>query len=191
MKKMEQKDMCLTYKTLRTFSLLAFAAVITVVGLFSITNVTEAANPIAGTLNPTGANVTWDGTQFGGVAANGEADCATIPTVCDEFALTLGGTVADWTNKRARVQINWTLPATDYDMYIYKGTTLTGSVVASSANGTTTFEQADHKSVFNRSRTLHGARRLFCGNDCRSIQRNCQRGQRVLRRLCRRQAPAS
>lgn len=106
------------------------------------------ANPAAGTLNSTGPNVTWVGTQLGGAAPNGEADCAPSPLgtpsmVCDEFALTLSGTVADWTNKRARVQINWQLPATDYDMYVYKGTPAGGMLAASSANGTTTFEQVD------------------------------------------------
>ncbi len=140
---MEQADMWLTYKTLKRLSLSVFAIVITAIGLFSAANISEASNPTAGTLNPTGPNVTWDGTQPGGAAANGEADCATIPTVCDEFALTLSGTVTDWMNKRARVQINWNFPTTDYDMYIYKGTTATGTVVATSANGTTTFEQAD------------------------------------------------
>ncbi len=103
-----------------------------------------AANPVGGTLNSTGPNVTWMGTGAGPAAPNGETDCTTLPTApCDEFKLTIGGVESDWINKRARVQINWLEPATDYDMYIYKGTTATGSVVASSANGTTTFEQAE------------------------------------------------
>lgn len=101
-----------------------------------------AATPSSGILLPTGPNVVWVGDKTGGAAPNGEADCATIPNVCDEFTLTLGGTVADWTNKRARVQINWRLPATDYDMYIYKDST-SGTQVGSSAAGTSTFEQFD------------------------------------------------
>ena len=131
-----------SYKIGRIISHLMLTTALFGIVLLPVSSV-FAANPAFGTLSPSGANVTWDGTQIGPAAPNGEADCATIPTACDEFALTIGGTVADWTNKRARIQINWTLPATDYDMYIYKGTTLTGTVVATSANGTTTFEQSD------------------------------------------------
>lgn len=105
----------------------------------------SAAVPAAGLLNPTGLNVTWTGDKIGGAAANGEADCAeTVPgvpsTVCDTYTLTLGGTLADWTNKRARVQINWLAAAYDYDMVVHSGS-VNGPVVATSANGTTTFEQ--------------------------------------------------
>lgn len=102
----------------------------------------SASTPSSGTLNSTGPNVQWTGDKIGGAAANGEADCTTLSTVCDEFSLTIGGTVSDWTNKRVRVQISWAQPGFDYDMYIYKGSTA-GTQVASSANGTTTFEQAD------------------------------------------------
>lgn len=56
--------MYLFNKAFRTFSTV-FAVVVTAVGLFSVTNVSEAANPAAGTLNPTGSNVTWDGAGIG------------------------------------------------------------------------------------------------------------------------------
>src|SRR6185436_10053172 len=61
---------------------------------------------------------------------------------CDTFSLTLAGTVDDWNGRNARVSLSWLLPATDYDMYVHKGS-ITGPVVASSANGTTTAESAD------------------------------------------------
>ncbi len=65
-------------------------------------------------------------------------------TNCDSFALTISGTAADWVaaGKQVHVQINWSLPATDYDMYVHKGT-LSGPVVASSGSGGTTQEQLD------------------------------------------------
>lgn len=128
----------------RTRSAISFliVAVMVLSGVFSLVSSSYAATPPTGVLLPDGPNVMWLGDKTGGAAPNGEADCATIPNVCDEFTLTLGGTVADWTDKRARVQINWRLPATDYDMYIYKDST-SGTQVGSSAAGTSTFEQFD------------------------------------------------
>ena len=124
----------------------ALAAVIVLgIILFPVTKKSEAAAPAAGLLQPTGPSVSWVGTDAGGAAPNGEADCngdsATSP-VCDTFVLQLGGTLADWNAKVARVQINWTTPATDYDMYIHTGSE-NGPLVATSAAGTTTFEQSD------------------------------------------------
>jgi uncharacterized repeat protein (TIGR01451 family) len=98
------------------------------------------SNPTSGTLNPTtGTFVTWVGTATGG-ASNGEDTCQ--PGVnCDSYTLTLTGTPTDWLGKRARVRVNWTLAATDYDVYIHKGT-INGPIVAQSAQGTTTEEVA-------------------------------------------------
>lgn len=119
-------------------------AVLLLLGILLLpASVAFAALPTAGTLNSTGPNVNWSGTQTGPAAPNGEADCGVIAGACDEFILTLGGTVGDWTNKRARVQINWLAPATDYDMYIYKDSVTSGAAVGTSAAGTTTFEQVD------------------------------------------------
>ena len=61
---------------------------------------------------------------------------------CESFTLTIAGTPADWTNKVARVRLDWLLPATDYDLSIYKDS-LSGALVGSSAQGTTTFEAAE------------------------------------------------
>ncbi|MEO8073211.1 MAG: hypothetical protein ABI891_16280 [Acidobacteriota bacterium] len=148
MKKVSQIHEFFASKTIKMFLLLAVVITSASVALFPLASTSDASAPSSGTLNSTGPNVTWDGDKVGGAAANGEADCAgTVPgvpsTVCDEFALTIGGTVGNWTNKHARVQINWAAVAYDYDMYIYKGTPASGNVVATSANGTTTFEQAD------------------------------------------------
>jgi hypothetical protein len=67
--------------------------------------------------------------------------------------LTLAGTPADWTNKVARVRLDWLLPATDYDLSIYKDS-LTGTLVGSSAQGTTIFESADINPAVNGTGTF-------------------------------------
>lgn len=82
---------------------------------------TLASNPGAGTLGPTvGASLSWSGTATGGVAANGEADCAEGSN-CDSFTLTVSGTQADWAGKQVSFELKWLAPASDFDMYIYKG----------------------------------------------------------------------
>ena len=103
-----------------------------------------AATPNSGTLNPPSASgqtssVSWSGGPYTGATADPSV-CTTV--TCDSYALTISGTPSDWTGKQVHVQINWTLPATDYDMYVHKGT-LNGPVVASSGAGGTTQEQVD------------------------------------------------
>ncbi|MDQ2975118.1 MAG: hypothetical protein M3R69_06880 [Acidobacteriota bacterium] len=120
---------------------LLFAAAVCAIPLFS----TRAANPAAGAITPTTVTpVTWMGTASGiPPTGGGEASC-TEGTNCDSFALTISGTPADWiaVGKQVHVQINWGLPANDYDMYVHKGT-LAGPIVASSGAGGTTQEQVD------------------------------------------------
>lgn len=101
-----------------------------------------AASPSGGTITPSGPTLTWNGTAPGvPPTAGGESSC-TEGVNCDSYALTILGTPSDWTGKQVHIQINWTLPATDYDMYVHKGT-LNGPVVASSGAGGTTQEQVD------------------------------------------------
>ena len=106
------------------------------------TIVSFAAAPAAGSISPTGANLSWNGTAL---VANGggEADC-TEGQDCDSYKLTLTGTPADWAaaKKVVHVAISWTSPSTDYDLFVHKGT-LAGPVVASSAGGGNTLEQVD------------------------------------------------
>jgi hypothetical protein len=93
--------------------------------------------PIAGTLNPGGPNVTWDGTATGGSSEEGETSCAEGVN-CDTFLLTLSGTPADWVGTVARITISWgggLLGTNDYDVYIHKGATNSGPIVGSSAAG--------------------------------------------------------
>ncbi|HEX7831507.1 MAG TPA: hypothetical protein VF787_17760 [Thermoanaerobaculia bacterium] len=100
-----------------------------------------ASQPTAGLLTPTSNAVTFNGTGLGGVSPEAETTCVEGVT-CDTFVLTIGGNAADWNGKSVKVSLSWLLVATDYDMYIHKDS-ITGPVVASSAQGTTTGEAAE------------------------------------------------
>ena len=101
-----------------------------------------AASPSSGTLAPEATTaVTWNGTAAGGASPDAEASCVEGLN-CDTFLVTFSGTAADWTGRNARVSLSWLLAATDYDMYIHKDS-ITGPLVATSAQGVTTSETAD------------------------------------------------
>src|SRR5690349_22148359 len=105
-------------------------------------NTTRASNPTGGTINPTATTpVTWTGTAVAGGALNapvgiGGEDLCQEGLTCDTFTLTVGGTSADWAGKLIRIKIEWTLPVTDYDLYIHKDSN-SGPLVASSGRGAT------------------------------------------------------
>ena len=122
----------------------SFLRAILTVGLFGLVITTlplAASSPVSGSLSASGSAVTFNGNALGGASPEAETTCVEGVN-CDTFLLTLAGTAADWNGKNARVSMSWLLPATDYDVYIHKGS-ITGPVVASSANGTTTAETAD------------------------------------------------
>lgn len=138
---------------LRSAVVFLTVAVLFLGGILLPMTTSQAAAPTAGQLNPVAPfftpvapnltfDGTWQGTGTGPAAPNGEADCAMLPASCDVFILTLGGTLADWNGKRASVRINWNAPATDYDMFVKTGS-VTGTQVASSAGGTSTFEKVE------------------------------------------------
>jgi hypothetical protein len=118
-----------------------FALILATAGLFAPLPGARAANPSTATLSPTATTpVTWTGTAPGGVTPDPAACVEGIN--CETFTLTLGGTPADWTGKIARVRLDWLLPASDYDMYVYKNS-VGGTSVGQSALGTTNFETLD------------------------------------------------
>ena len=95
---------------------------------------TRAASPASGTVTATSATpITWNGTATGVANTGGEGGCVEGDN-CDTFTLTVAGTAADWTNKRIQVSYSWINPATDYDLYIHKGSNA-GEVVDSSTGG--------------------------------------------------------
>jgi len=97
----------------------------------------HAAAPATGTVTPTTVTpVTWVGDLSGqppAVGLAGEATCIDGAN-CDVFTLTVSGTPADWVGKTIAIDLNWTLPSSDYDLYIHKDT-LAGALVAKGANG--------------------------------------------------------
>ncbi|HZI18104.1 MAG TPA: hypothetical protein VEY09_05855 [Pyrinomonadaceae bacterium] len=91
----------------------------------------QASNPGAGSLGPvTGTSATWRGTAPGGTSPEGQTTCVEGVN-CDTYTLTLNGTPEQWAGKKVKVTIGWTLPASDYDLYIHKGS-VTGPEVDNS-----------------------------------------------------------
>jgi len=103
---------------------------------------TRAANPTSGTISPSSAALTWDGTAAGGVSLD-ESTCQETGTEinCDTFTITVSGTPEDWAGKQIEVAITWVVLASDYDLYIHKGSNA-GPEVARSAGSMTTSETA-------------------------------------------------
>ena len=123
-----------------TLRLTLASALLALSGLISF--LAFAGDPPTGNIGPSGPTVTWNGTATGTPPTGGAEDACEEGTNCDTFGLTLTGTTADWLGQQVHVQINWLLPATDYDLYIHKGG-LDGPVVASSGSAGTTHEQVD------------------------------------------------
>ncbi len=124
---------------LRTVLACAFLTLSAVIGFLAF-----AANPASGTIGPSGPTLTWNGTAPGTPPTGGGEDSCEEGTNCDSFKLTISGTPADWAAavKVVHVQINWSTPSTDYDLYVHKGS-LDGPIVASSGSGGSTQEQVD------------------------------------------------
>jgi hypothetical protein len=106
-------------KRIGLFSLSAVFALFLVVAFLMPLTMVQAANPTSNSLSPTvGASATWNGTAPGGASPEGETTCVEGVN-CDTF--TLNVSEGDWTGKKIKVTIGWTLPASDYDLYIHKG----------------------------------------------------------------------
>jgi len=127
-------------KQIGLFSMSVIAALFLVTGLLTPLTMVQAASPTSGSVSPTvGSSTTWNGTSPGGASPEGETTCVENVN-CESFTLTVSE--GDWTGKLVKVQINWLAIATDYDLYIHKGSA-TGPEIASSAQGTTNSEVAE------------------------------------------------
>jgi hypothetical protein len=109
-----------------------------VTGLFLFSPLAWAASPAAGTITASGPALAWNGTATGG-SSNGEATCVEGVN-CDTFTLTVDP-FSNWTGKLIAIKIDWTIPATDYDLYIHKDSNA-GALVGSSGNGAPGTEEA-------------------------------------------------
>ncbi len=120
----------------------ASLALILTSGLFLPILTVQASNPTSGSLGPAiGTSVSWVGTAPGGASPEGETTCIE-GTNCESFTINVTGAVEDWAGKLINVRLDWSLPATDYDMYIHKGT-VTGPETDRSADGPTVSEEAE------------------------------------------------
>lgn len=111
-------------------------------GVFMLSSLAlTASQPAAASLSANGSAITFNGNALGGASPEAETTCVEGIN-CDTFMLTLAGTPTDWNGKNVKVSLSWLLVATDYDLYIHKDS-ITGPVVASSGQGTTTAEAAE------------------------------------------------
>ena len=126
----------MSFQSLREFRAVVMFSLVVIVAVPAM-----ASSPSSGNLSANGSAITFTGSALGGASPEAETTCVEGVN-CDTFLLTIGGTAADWTGKKAKVSLSWLLPATDYDMYIHKDS-IAGPVVASSALGVTTAEAAE------------------------------------------------
>src|SRR6186997_729375 len=138
----QSKNIFFTHPNATALSILIFAVALLAAAL-TAGRAVQAANPTSGTLSTSSTQLTWQGTSPGGATPNDgivfkSEDLCQEGVNCETFTLTISGTPTDWATakKLVHVNLNWTLPAYDYDLYIHKGS-LSGDVVASSGNGAT------------------------------------------------------
>ncbi len=105
---------------------------------FLLTHVWAAA-PASGTLTASGPALAWTGTETGtgadSATASNESACSPTLNNCDTFTVTIGGQPSDYKGKVVAISNNWTVPTDEYDLYVHVGSSVSGSLVASSANG--------------------------------------------------------
>src|SRR5436190_5129545 len=98
---------------------------------------TRAQNPTSGSVGPSpgGTTASWDQTIVtpgGGV--NTEAACVDGVN-CEVFTLTVNGTVASWTGQKVQVRLTWASNGNEYDIYIHRGNSTSGTLVTSAHDG--------------------------------------------------------
>ncbi|MDQ6764512.1 MAG: hypothetical protein M3Z22_00185 [Verrucomicrobiota bacterium] len=127
---MKQKSIK-TYARITLGGLLALASI----GIFctlSLLNV-RAQMPTNGSISPgTTVPVQWTGTLISAGGAIMESACVD-GTNCENYTLTVTGTVADWAGKKVLIALTWMESnVTEYDIYIHKST---GELITSAMEG--------------------------------------------------------
>jgi hypothetical protein len=92
---------------------------------------TRAAVPSSGTLSASSGAISWDGPSTGGTSPDGEATCID-GTTCDVFTLKVAP--GDYSGKRVRFKVTWSIASNDYDVYVHQST-VDGAIVGQSGNG--------------------------------------------------------
>lgn len=113
--------------------MLSFSCAVASAFVASIISV-RAAVPASGDLSATSsAAIEWDGSATAGAAPGGEPSCVDGVN-CDVFTINLSGDPADYAGKQLVINLSWTIPATDYDLYVHKDA-VDGAEVATGQNG--------------------------------------------------------
>lgn len=112
--------------------------------LFACTLMLKAAVPSSGTLvapsSGQTSSIAWTGGPYTGATADPSL-CTSV--TCDSFALTVNVPSTFYSSNPSyavHAKINWSDSTNDFDLYVYDSG---GNVVCSSAQGGTTFEDAD------------------------------------------------
>ena len=90
----------------------------------------HAATPEQITMTPADTAATWQSHQIAGALAEDRNNCVEDVT-CDTLVLTLAP--GDYTGKRLRFSIQWTVPTNDIDVYVFEN--VMGGEVAGISNG--------------------------------------------------------
>jgi hypothetical protein len=103
-----------------------------------VTAVDPTSVPSSGTLNPSGPTQTWTGTVVALDLTDDDTGCVDGVT-CDTFTLTLSGTPANWTGKKAHIEITWDPNiGDDFDVIVHKGSNsgpIVGSAFTNASDG--------------------------------------------------------
>lgn len=123
-----------------SFAFLGTLAVI-LVAQAALTTKALASNPGSGTMLPNSTGLTWVGTAAGTGSADGEGLTCVEGFNCDTYTLNVAGLPTDWTGKMIRIDLNWSLPVDDYDLYVHKNSN-DGLLVANSGGGAPSTQEA-------------------------------------------------
>src|SRR5437588_11894600 len=110
---------------------IACAAALAVFAAAAMAVLVDAATPANGTLSATSGPLAWDGPSTGGTSPDGEATCIES-TNCDTYTLTVAA--GDYTGKRVRFKVTWSVSTNEYDVYVHQGSN-SGPIVQSSTGG--------------------------------------------------------
>src|SRR5437588_5389672 len=126
---------------------IACAAALAVFAAAAMAVLVDAATPANGTLSATSGPLAWDGPSTGGTSPDGEATCIE-GTTCDTYTFTIAA--GDYTGKRVRFKVTWSVAADDYDVYVHQGSN-DGPIVQSSTGGAPSTAE---ENTFDLNRTV-------------------------------------
>lgn len=119
---------------------LSLIALIASVFLVTPDPLIKASSPSSGAISANSAPLAWSGFTAPVAACESEATC--IEGVnCDTYQLDVQGNTSDWVGKLINVNIEWSIQANDFDLYIHKESN-EGAIVNKSTNGAPSVREA-------------------------------------------------